>query len=98
MRFIWSATFAAALGGALVPAPAYPQVRSRSPRAGTTLAVQPGRSISDVTGKPFNSAIDALAWTHLPIVQTESVTTSVARGVVVAQRPRAGTQTVCEFP
>ena len=38
-----------------------------------------------------SAAIDSLRWTELRIVQLDSITSRSARGVVISQRPRAGT-------
>ena len=48
-------------------------------------------TIPPVIGMTTNAAIDALAITRLQIVPRDSITSSVAAGHVVDQRPRAGT-------
>src|SRR5215207_9780568 len=61
-------------------------------------AVFPGQSIAaraalipDVVGRSETDAINALAWTKLSVVRLDSMMPSVSTGLVVAQRPRAGT-------
>src|ERR1051325_7043842 len=49
------------------------------------------RVIPSVVQRSIASALDALAWTRLRIVQVESTTTTAPPGIVLAQRPRAGT-------
>lgn len=47
--------------------------------------------IPDVTGNTIDSAITALAFTRLPIVRLDTITSAQLRGRVVTQRPVRGT-------
>ncbi len=72
---------ASAMHGAAAP-------QASGPVAARLLQV---RRIPSVVGRTAKDAIDSLSWTRLVIVQRDTITTRVAAGRVVAQRPRAGT-------
>ena len=64
-----------------------PQDRPQTP---TSIAYRVP-TIPNVLGKSVSDAIDSLRWTELRIVQRDSMTKSVGPGIVLKQRPEAGT-------
>ncbi|HSQ32552.1 MAG TPA: PASTA domain-containing protein [Gemmatimonadaceae bacterium] len=82
-----SAAFAVAaslLGLWNAPMPAQIQPRPQTTAARVAL-------IPDVTGQAVDSAISRLAWTRLPIVRLDTLTTAQKPGFIVLQRPDHGT-------
>jgi beta-lactam-binding protein with PASTA domain len=88
---------AALVAGSLInlrPAPAVAQQAAPSARPATPLSqslVRVVPRIPDVIGKMIDSVITALAFTRLPIVRIDTVTSAQPRGRVVVQRPGRGT-------
>lgn len=76
---------------ALIIGPLYTSVTAQTSDGPFIYSVGQVRLIPDVVGKTFSAATDSLRWTELRIVQLDTVVTSDWVGLVIAQRPKAGT-------
>jgi beta-lactam-binding protein with PASTA domain len=83
----------AILGMLIMPTPGQGQASRDTPPTSVynSAAASQVLTIPAVTGMSARAAIDSLRWTKLRIVQLDSITSRSARGVVISQRPRAGT-------